>query len=475
VTDSRINPQRLERATFETSRAAEYFTAEGLTKLTEQSEESFGDVVIKELGDNALDAAETSRVVPELLICCERRGELTDVSISDNGEGIPPETVESMQNFATLTSDKAHYRTPTRGAQGNALKTIIGIPHALGLGGEPVVIEGRGLRHTIKPVIDAAGVPRLPRKIESIDRHPKGSKVTVSLPHERINLDPSYWARAFALFNPHAFVKIEQFDEAIEQGKRVPKVVESYRPTTLEPQSFSKYLPNDWGSPHWYNPQTLAALIGAHVARILAGTADIPLGTFISGFTGLTSPAKASRIRKYLKGIKHLSDFGRDNHQLDGFRVRLLLDAMQAESKPPTHKTLGRLGREHFEIRFAEMYGDLRRFGYKHVESYWPKSGLPYIFEFAVAQTENLHPDALFYGVNHSPTFSDPLRGASIVGPKYNAFGTTAFLREGYTHPKWRTSDDPGPEALTAVALHFITPAPMFTGKGKTGLDLGGM
>ncbi len=54
MTDRRINSQRFERTMFETPRAAEYFTAEGLTKLTEQSEESFGDVVVKELGDNAL-------------------------------------------------------------------------------------------------------------------------------------------------------------------------------------------------------------------------------------------------------------------------------------------------------------------------------------------------------------------------------------------------------------------------------------
>lgn len=475
VTDRRIKPQRLERTMFETPRAAEYFTAEGLTKLTEQNEESFGDVVVKELGDNALDASETAKVVPELLMSCERRGELTDVSISDNGEGISPKTVESMQNFATLTSDKAHYRTPTRGSQGNALKTIIGIPHALGLGGEPVVIEGRGLRHTIKPVIDAAGLPRLPRKVEAIDRA-MGTKVTVPLPHARTNLDLSYWARAFALFNAQAFVKIEQFDGAIEQGKRIPKAVESYKPTTLEPESFSKYLPNDWGSPHWYSPGALGALIGAHVAKILDGDEDLPLGPFIMGFTGLTSSAKANRIRKHLQDIKYLSDFGRDDHQLDESRVRLLLNAMQAESKAPTHKTLGRLGRDHFEARFEEMYGALWNFNYKHVESRWPKSGLPYIFEFAVAETKDLHPNALFYGVNHSPTFSDPLRGASLVGPKYNAFGTNEFLRDGYAHPKWMTSDDPGPRrAFTAVALHFITPAPMFTGKGKTGLDLGGM
>src|SRR5215208_4493130 len=121
-----------------------------------------------------------------------------------------------MQNFATLTSDKAHYRSPTRGAQGNALKTIIGIPHALGVGSEPVIIEGRGVRHTIKPVIDAAGVPRLPRKVEASERT-TGTKVTVSLPEDRIELDPFHWGRAFAMFNPYAFIKIEQFDEGTEQ------------------------------------------------------------------------------------------------------------------------------------------------------------------------------------------------------------------------------------------------------------------
>src|SRR5215204_4066620 len=168
-----------ERTTFSSSRAAEYFTAEGLTKLTEQSAENFGDVVIKELGDNALDASETADdvVVPELLISCERREELTNISIADNGVGIPPKTVESMQNFSTLTSDKAPYRSPTRGAQGNALKTIISSPRALGLGSEPVLMEGRGVVHTITPVIDVSGVPPLPREVEASERT-TGTKVT---------------------------------------------------------------------------------------------------------------------------------------------------------------------------------------------------------------------------------------------------------------------------------------------------------
>src|SRR4051794_30985533 len=128
--------QKLERTTFETSRAAEYFSADGLVKETSQNPDRFGDVVIKELADNALDAAETKGVGPIVELGYRQRRSsaaqgLVKISVSDNGPGIPPKEVEKILNYTTRTSDKAAYRSPTRGAQGNALKTLVGMPHAL--------------------------------------------------------------------------------------------------------------------------------------------------------------------------------------------------------------------------------------------------------------------------------------------------------------------------------------------------------
>ena len=48
-----------------------------------------------------------------------------------------------MCDFNVLVSDKARYRGPARGAQGNALKTLLGIPYALDIT-EPVIIESAG-------------------------------------------------------------------------------------------------------------------------------------------------------------------------------------------------------------------------------------------------------------------------------------------------------------------------------------------
>src|SRR5215210_1404942 len=133
---------KLERTTFESSRAGEYFDARELQAQTGQPISNFTTVALKELLDNALDACETAGVAPEVRVEVQEDGDSIRLIVSDNGPGIPPETVRKVLNFNTRTSDKAAYRSPTRGAQGNALKTVIGVPHALGCSA-PVIIEAR--------------------------------------------------------------------------------------------------------------------------------------------------------------------------------------------------------------------------------------------------------------------------------------------------------------------------------------------
>ena len=73
--------------------------------------------------------------------------------------GISPEVVERVLNFFTRTSDKANYVRPTRGAQGNALKTVLAIPYVPN-GDLPitVTIEAQGLRHVITVATDKRGL-----------------------------------------------------------------------------------------------------------------------------------------------------------------------------------------------------------------------------------------------------------------------------------------------------------------------------
>jgi DNA topoisomerase VI subunit B len=205
---------RLDRTTFETSRDSEYFNVRELQAQTGQPVEMFAAVAFKELVDNALDACETAGIAPRLLIGMYERDDRFTISIQDNGSGITPETVRRILNFQTRTSDKAVYRSPTRGAQGNALKTILGMPCAFGIR-EPVIIEARGVSHRILAWVDPAGELRIDYQDASTPMI-AGTYIQLTLPTRSWRLDPIWWGQAIALFNPHASVKIHQVADPSE-------------------------------------------------------------------------------------------------------------------------------------------------------------------------------------------------------------------------------------------------------------------
>jgi DNA topoisomerase VI subunit B len=70
--------------------------------------------------------------------------------VEDNGRGIPPATVAGIINYNIRISSREAYVSPTRGRQGNALKTIL--PMAFVVGGKlrsETRIEARGHCHRL--------------------------------------------------------------------------------------------------------------------------------------------------------------------------------------------------------------------------------------------------------------------------------------------------------------------------------------
>lgn len=163
---------------------------------------------MKELADNGFDAAEAAGITPDLTIEVYYHSDRLVLSVCDNGQGIRPETVRSTLNFLSRTSDKTAYRAPLRGMQGNGLKTILGIPQALGIE-ESVIIEAQGIRHAIRAWIDLAGDLQINHSTENRPTR-AGTTISLTLPTLGQNFTPSRWARALSLFNPHAVVKIRE-------------------------------------------------------------------------------------------------------------------------------------------------------------------------------------------------------------------------------------------------------------------------
>jgi DNA topoisomerase VI subunit B len=453
---------RLERTTFEASRAAEFFDARKLATLTGVGSDDFASVVLKELIDNSLDACESAGVKPQIDVHVPGGEDDFNITVQDNGPGIPSEVVRKVKDYSISVSDKAAYRSPTRGAQGNAWKTIIGMPYALGSRRPLTVVARGGVKHTIEPSIDPAGQLRIAHEETNGQVPDTGGtrvEVPICLPLDNYfpqDFDPLHWVRSFAIFNPHADVTYQ----GMGTGAGGPVFYKS----TVE--RVKKCVPSEPTSPHWYSPESLKVLVFSHIADAQSGGNDLPVGTFVRQFAGLSSSAKAKAVLSAaaLPEIKHLSDF-----QERPEAVGDLLEGMKQHSKEPKASTLGWVGQDHFRMFFERIY-TVNEFKYVRKSSTLP-SGLPFTFEFALATLEE--PGHLYCGINFSPTFGDPLEGTTLAGPEFRAGGIRGFLNSAFALPQEESAWHRSPTSV-AVAAHIITPAPIFLDRGKTRLNMEG-
>jgi Histidine kinase-, DNA gyrase B-, and HSP90-like ATPase len=140
----------LVRHVFKISRLAEFCSQKELVNQTGHAAKDWPLVVLKELVDNALDSTEEAGIAPAIQISVSQ----DCISVADNGPGIAPETVADIIDYTARVSSREAYVSPTRGAQGNALKTILAMPFALdGECGE-TVIESQSVAHRIGFSID---------------------------------------------------------------------------------------------------------------------------------------------------------------------------------------------------------------------------------------------------------------------------------------------------------------------------------
>jgi hypothetical protein len=442
-------PNQLQRTTFSFSRAGEYFDVRQLQTMTGQPFNCFHNVLIKELGDNAIDAAEQAGVAPLLFIKFRQTKNHLVLIVGDNGPGIAPDILARILDYSTLTSDKSAYRGITRGQQGNAFKTIVGIPFAL-KNKAPVVVEAQGVRHIIRAKVDPAGNVSVDCDQKPATERP-GTRVALAIPTTRdLARVIHQWGREFSLFNPHLGVQIWEIGQTSNLGKSAPpkkrKIGNLYRPTLKNTGDFKKPLPTDPTSPWWYDDPSFAKLVFAHVGA----QAHKPFRGFLSEFAGMSRTPKLKAVCDQFPNIKTMGDF------TDESDAPYLLSLMKAQTKAPSASTLGEVGEEHFRQRFGEWYG-ISRLWYKKVAV---NARASFVVEVALAEVQS--PAHFFYGINFSPTFEDPLAGTCFsVFHEYHQ-GLKPLL--GFLHVR------NGHGRHYAVAFHLISPVLEFLDKGKTRL-----
>jgi len=115
------------------SRTNENFTLEGLRTLTGEQVSYFLKYIAKEIIDNSLEASDEPEI--RIWVVMDKKTaesssyvKVSKLVIQDNGPGIDEEKIKKIfQDIESFGGTKRYYKLPTRGSQGNALMTVLGI------------------------------------------------------------------------------------------------------------------------------------------------------------------------------------------------------------------------------------------------------------------------------------------------------------------------------------------------------------
>lgn len=376
----------LHRQAFKQSRLSEYFTEKELSMQIGGAPADWPFILVKELIDNGLDAAEaTTAPVIDLTIEADR------FTVTDNGHGLPDEVITASLDYSARVSTKAFYVSPTRGRLGNALKVVYAAPFvAHGKAGQ-VVIDTPSARHVVTITYDAIlQLPTLDHAKEA-PTVKNGTSVTVHWPDEASYNGKTAVRRflrllaTFAAVNPHATFTCRSGGES--------------RVYTATDPDWRKWHVDKPTPAHWYTTAQMRALIAAHLKHDDTTT----LRQFVGQFAGLSGTQKQKGVIEAASVGTALGDLVTDDG-IDETATTRLMHAMREASKAPKPRTIGVIGRKHLEAWIATQARDTDPISYRIADGTLRKGRAewPYVIEVAVAVIRDEVPRNIHIGVNWS-------------------------------------------------------------------------
>jgi hypothetical protein len=437
----------LTRTTFQTSRLIEFCNRKELVNQTGHEVADWPLVIAKELVDNAIDSAEEANIAPHVVISVSTR--TGEIAVRDNGPGIPAETVAGVLDYRVRASSREAYVSPTRGAQGNALKTLVAMSFAVDGSLGEVLIEAHGVAHRIAFAVDQ--LRQEPRISHDMVPSPvtAGTCVTIIWPDSASSILQDAKARFLQIaedyiwLNPHLRISVRWDNELC---------------VNCQPSNpfWEKWRACDPTSAHWYDEARFERYIAAHVARDQDTSRERTVREFISELRGFSGSAKQKLVLDETgmsrAGLASLFGADGDPHRDD---IARLLAACQSHSRPVKPRALGLIGRSHLLACFHAA--DIHEESFKYQKATGETEGLPWIVESAFGYCPDA-PDRrrIIAGINFSVGIGNPFRSFR----RYGGEGLEAHLNRLRA-----AANEP-----IVVILHYACPRVEYTDRGKTAL-----
>lgn len=449
--------------TYSINREFDFVRLDGLRRATGRPPHEWDIYIIKELIDNGLDADEKlwqadRTQYPTIKIRVEyinieieaRQSHQLFIQVS-NRAVFPVAQIEQIFATRLYTSSKAFVKGLTRGALGNALKTLLGIPYALHnrVTGDwrpelkPLTIVCDGQEHQPRYHIDRTTQEIGFSCASELSRPRPGTTISVGVDafdqeRPRTLPDLQQLAQQYHLVNPHV-----RFEWTVELNDEEWEFI--YEPDPSWTNKYSDRLPA-----RWYFATTFQDLLGAIYRQQVSDQqqsddpADhsLPLAAILPHFAGLAD--QEAPIAAAI-GQAHLS-----KAELESPLATRLYQLLVAHSPKISPARLGQVGADHFGKVLTSMWPIEGEILYDHIADASDPS-IPFVIEVAVAYLAEGAGREVWTAVNFTPTYGDPFLRAWLTAPSQPdeaVLGLRGFL-EAYAI----TAETP-----FALCLHLICP-----------------
>ncbi len=455
-------------------REFDYLQLHWLEKTTGRPKHHWDLYIIKELLDNAIDADECWSQEQgesiELTIDIHYRHSVSlsidSLSISvSNSAPFPAKLIPIAFDLSEYVSDKAPYNRPSRGQQGNALKTLIGIPYALHyeLYGDyfqinkPLVIKTEEWTHEISFEIDEirqrVRLMHRPQQNSSLN----GTRIKVTIDRfvqerPRTLEDLHSWARRFALFNPHV-----TFHWRVRMSLSEEPTIWDF---TANPTWHSLFT--DVTPVHWYEYTQLRELL---LTLERERGPEMPLLQVLQMFAGFTpsedpTGEHVSGLCDRL-GLQTIGDLRLISDHTQTLRNGLW-QAMLRKGRKISAEQLGGIGEPHLTKILNDFFLLEKPPLYRrvvHDDLLDPTH--PFVLELVLTRLPDGSKRIIWTGLNYTPTYEDPFLSRLLNPPILNE--EQVFGLDGFLDAYGQTENQP-----VLLAMHLICPNIAYQDFSKT-------
>lgn len=423
---------------FSFNREFDFVRLDGLRRATGQPAHEWDIYIIKELIDNALDADESlwrqnQKLFPDVQI------EIEYISIPDlksqqlyikvgNRNTFPVHLIKDIFSTQWYTSRKAFIKGLSRGALGNALKTLLGIPYALrhrvasdwnpDLKPMSILCQGKEYLPSFRvnstaQTIECKCEERANNKNEGTVIHVGLDNFIQEIPRtlEQIKV----LAEQYRLCNPHV-----QFSWIVEIGEQEWK--QNYVANPNWSNKFQEIAPIQW-----YQLDAFQNLLSALYRQ---ENKDLSIEKISQNFAGFANLKNDKR-----QIIKELGQEKLSQAELEGQIATQLYQILYRYSPSFESTQLGFLGKEYIQSSLTNFLPIEGEIFYERAADVGKDINIPFVIEVAVASLKESeikdNKRLVWTAVNFTPTYADPFqrRWLEISSqPDQTVLGLRGFL-----------------------------------------------